>query len=479
MERAIPTTDDHLYLQVAGGIEKMINEDVLKIGDKLPSVRMVSEEYGISMGTAFQAYYHLEGKGLIESRPKSGYYVRFTHKRFPALPKQLQPEPVSHDVSVNEMITSIYANISADDIINFAVSVPDTSLLPAAKLNKSVVYALRNSKDHCINYEHTQGNIELRKQISKLAFNWGGKIEPEQIVITAGCLEAITMCLRSVTKPGDTVAIECPTYFGIYQAVENLGLKVVEITSCAVDGIDLDCLQKAIDKCCIKACIVVPNFSNPLGSCMPDENKKKLVDIITKHNIPLIEDDIYGELYFGKSRPKTCKYFDRKGLVMHCSSLSKSLTPGYRIGWTIPGKFLEQVIQIKRISNISGPSLTQAAVAHFLKIGRYEYHLKNLRKALHTQCLRYMQAIIEYFPEDTKISRPHGGFVLWLELNKKVNSFKLRTEAMKYKISVVPGRIFSAGCNYSNFIRISFGKPWSNDVDYGLMMLGKLIKKMI
>ena len=479
MERAITTTDDHLYLQVAGGIEKMINEDVLKIGDKLPSVRMLSEEYGISMGTAFQAYYHLEGKGLIESRPKSGYYVRFTHKRFPALPKQLQPEPVSHDVSVNEMITSIYANISADDIINFAVAVPDTSLLPAAKLNKSVVYALRNSKDHCINYEHTQGNIELRKQISKLAFNWGGKIEPEQIIITAGCLEAITMCLRSVTKPGDTVAIECPTYFGIYQAVENLGLKVVEITSCAVDGIDLDCLQKAINKCCIKACIVVPNFSNPLGSCMPDENKKKLVDIITKHNIPLIEDDIYGELYFGKSRPKTCKYFDRKGLVMHCSSLSKSLTPGYRIGWTIPGKFLEQVIQIKRISNISGPSLTQAAVAHFLKIGRYEYHLKNLRKALHTQCLRYMQAIIQYFPEDTKISRPHGGFVLWLELNKKVNSFKLRTEAMKHKISVVPGRIFSAGCNYSNFIRISFGKPWSNDVDYGLMMLGKLIKKMI
>ena len=479
MERAITTTDDHLYLQVAGGIEKMINEDVLKIGDKLPSVRMLSEEYGISMGTAFQAYYHLEGKGLIESRPKSGYYVRFTHKRFPALPKQLQPEPVSHDVSVNEMITSIYANISADDVINFAVAVPDTSLLPAAKLNKSVVFALRNSKDHCINYEHTQGNIELRKQISKLAFNWGGKIEPEQIITTAGCLEAITMCLRSVTKPGDTVAIECPTYFGIYQAVENLGLKVVEITSCAVDGIDLDCLQKAINKCCIKACIVVPNFSNPLGSCMPDENKKKLVDIITKHNIPLIEDDIYGELYFGKSRPKTCKYFDRKGLVMHCSSLSKSLTPGYRIGWTIPGKFLEQVIQIKRISNISGPSLTQAAVAHFLKIGRYEYHLKNLRKALHTQCLRYMQAIIEYFPEDTKISRPHGGFVLWLELNKKVNSFKLRTEAMKHKISVVPGRIFSAGCNYSNFIRISFGKPWSNDVDYGLMMLGKLIKKMI
>src|SRR6266581_9470686 len=99
MERTITTTDDHLYLQVAGGIEKMINEDVLKIGDKLPSVRILSEEYGISMGTAFQAYYHLEGRGLIESRPKSGYYVRFNYHRFPQMPEPMQPEAISHDVS--------------------------------------------------------------------------------------------------------------------------------------------------------------------------------------------------------------------------------------------------------------------------------------------------------------------------------------------------------------------------------------------
>jgi len=477
--KSIATNDDHLYLQVAVGIEKMIADDVLKIGDKLPSVRMLSEEYGISMGTAFQAYYHLEGKGLIESRPKSGYYVRFNHRRFPEMPKQIRPEPISHDVSVKEMISSIYMDIAAPDVINFALAVPDISLLPAAKLNKSVVHALRNSKDHCINYEHTQGNLELRKQIARLAFNWGGKVQPEEVIVTTGCLEAITICLRAVTKPGDTVAVECPTYFGIYQAAESLGLKVVEITSCSINGIELDCVEKAIENYSIKACIVVPNFNNPLGSCMPDENKKKLVDIITKHNIPLIEDDIYGEMYFGKSRPKTCKYFDKKGLVMHCSSLSKSLAPGYRIGWTIPGKFFEDVRQMKRGLNISSPSLTQAAVAHFLKIGRYEYHLKNLRKALHTQCLRYMQAIIEHFPADTKISRPHGGFVLWLQLNKKINSFKLRAEAMKHNISIVPGRIFSANCNYTHFIRISFGKPWSEDVDYGLMMLGRLIKKMM
>jgi len=481
MRKGNSAADDHLYLQVAGGLEKMIDDDVLKIGDKLPSVRVLSDEYGISMGTAFQAYYHLEGKGLIESRPKSGYYVRFNQKRFPELPKMTQPDTLSHDVSVKEMIASIYSDIASHNakIINFALAVPDPSLLPAAKINKSVMQALRNSKDSCISYEHTQGNAELRKQVAKLAFNWGGKVKPDDIVITGGCLEAITLCIKAITQPRDTVAVESPNYFGIFQALENLGLKVVEIPSSPVTGLDPESLQQAIKKYPVKACIVIPNFNNPLGGCMPDENKKKLVEIISQKNIPLIEDDIYGELYFGKTRPRTCKYYDTKGLVMYCSSLSKSLSPGYRIGWTIPGKFLEQVKQIKRINNISSPTLTQAAMAHYLQHGRYEYHLKTIRKALHTQSLRYLQAIIDHFPEDTKVSRPHGGFILWVQLNKKVNTFKLRVEAMKHHISIVPGKIFSASCNYNNCIRISFGKPWDDEADYGLMILGKLIKKML
>ena len=182
----------------------------------------------------------------------------------------------------------------------------------------------------------------------------------------------------------------------------------------------------------------------------------------------MIEDDIYGELYFGKNRPRTCKYYDRKGLVMHCSSLSKSLAPGYRIGWILPGKFLPAIKQLKMMHTVSTPTLTQAAMAHFLSIGRYEYHLKNLRRALHTQCMRYTQAIMHYFPADTKISRPLGGFVLWVELNKKINAYKLCTEALKHHISVAPGQIFSANSNYSNYVRISYGRPWNEEVEYGV-----------
>jgi DNA-binding transcriptional MocR family regulator len=479
MGKANFTSEDHLYIQVADGLEKMIADEILKIGDKLPSVRVLSEDYGISMGTAFQAYYHLEGKGLIEARPKSGYYVRFNHRRTPAVPVMILPEPVTSEVTVQEMILHTLKNINTQDIINFALAAPAVELIPTAKLNKSVVYALRNHKDHCVSYENIQGNEELRKQIARISFNWGGKITADEVVITSGCMEALVMCLRAVTKPGDTIAVESPAYFGIYQVIESLGLKLIEISTDPCTGLDLDCLQKVLKEVPIKACLFVPNFNNPSGGCMPDENKKKLVEIITKYNIPLIEDDIYGEMYFGKHRPKTCKYYDTKGMVMHCSSLSKSLAPGYRIGWVLPGKFFEKVKTLKLIHSISSATLTQAAIAHFLSIGRYEYHLKNLRKALHTQCLRYTQGIMQYFPEDTRISRPQGGFVLWVELNNKVNTYKLSTEALKHGISVAPGRIFSNSCNYSNYLRIGYGSPWNEKVEKGLKTLGNLVKKMV
>ena len=469
---------EHIYIQVAEGIEKLIADDILRIGDKLPSVRVLSDEYGISMGTAFQAYYLLEGKGLIESRPKSGYYVRFNHRRFPDMPNTFLADPVASEVSIKDMITTVYKDVKATDVINFALAVPAIELLPAAKLNKSVLHALRTSNDHCLGYEQVQGNIDLRKQVARLAFNWGGNVTSDDVVVTAGCMEALILCLRAVTKAGDTVAVEKPSYFGIYQAMESLGLKVVEVSSDPELGPDLKSLQKVIRQFPVKACLLVLNFSNPIGSCMPDENKRQLVEIITKYNIPLIEDDIYGELYFGKNRPKTCKYYDKKGMVMHCSSVSKSLAPGYRVGWILPGKYLQQVIQLKMMHTVSSPTLTQVAMAHFLSIGRYEYHLKNLRKALHTQCLKYIQGIIQYFPRDTKISRPQGGFVLWIELNKKVNAYKLCTEALKHNISVAPGQIFSPSSNYSNYVRIGYGKPWSEDIEYGLMMLGKMIKRM-
>ena len=475
MQKKKFTGEDPLYLQVAIGLEKLIGDETLKIGDKLPSVRMLSEEYGISMGTAFQAYYHLEGKGLIESRPKSGYYVRFNMRRMPGLPRISEPQSVVSEVSVRDMISAVFRNMPKGDIVNFSVAAPPISLLPAAKLAKSMVHALRSTPQQGLQYEDQQGNAELRRQLALLSFNWGGKSSADDVVVMAGCMEAVAMCLKAVTKPGDTVAIENPTYFGIFQVIETLGLKALEVATDPLTGIDPDHLTALIKKFPIKACVFVTTFGNPLGSCMPDEKKKALVELLTRHRIPLIEDDIYGEMYFGRSRPRTCKSFDKEGWVLYCSSLSKSLAPGYRIGWALPGRFTDDVVRIKMMHNIACTTITQQAIAHFLGVGRFDFHLRKLRKALHTQCLRYMQGILQYFPPGTKVSRPAGGFVLWVELDQQLNAYRLYQEALKHHVSVAPGQLFSAQGQFGNCLRISYARPWDKDVEEGLRLVGRLV----
>ena len=468
---------DHLYLEVSDRIEQLIEKQSFRIGDKLLSVRALSKEQGISLSTAFQAYYHLESKGLIEARPQSGYYVKFSPQHTFAIPKCCEPMDEALPVSLDEMITSVYYDLRSTQLTSFSISAPHPSLLPAAKLKKSVMHSLNNSEDHCLTYEHVQGNEQLRKQIAKQSFNWGGTLSEQDVIVTAGCMEALSFCLQAVTKPGDAVAMESPTFYGIFRVMQSLGLNVVEVPTHAITGIDLNYLEKAIFKFNIKACLFVPNFNNPIGSCMPDEKKKQLVNMLAKKEIPLIEDDIYGEMYFGKTRPKTCKSFDKKGLVLHCGSFSKCLAPGYRIGWAVPGRFKEKVLSLKRMSNIATNTLSQAAIAHFLQNGRYELHLRHLRKSLHTQCLRYLQAISEYFPEDTCITQPQGGFVLWVEMNKKMDGYKLHKRALKHNIGIAPGQIFSSQGQFHNYFRLSYGLPWSNKVEHGLKTLGELMMK--
>jgi DNA-binding transcriptional MocR family regulator len=468
---------DHLYMDVAGRIEKLIEKNALKIGDKLLSVRALSKEQGISLSTAFQAYYHLESKGLIEARPQSGYYVKFSPQHAFDEPACCKPTDEALPVTIDEMINSVHHDLRSEKLLSFSLSSPHFSLLPAAKLKKSVLHVMNHSKDGCLEYEHVQGNALLRKQIARLSFNWGGAVSEEDVVVTAGCMEAISLCLKAITQPGDAVATQSPTFYGIFRAMQNLGLNVVEVPSDPNTGVDLNYLEQAIPKFNIKACVFVTNFNNPTGHSIPDVHKKQLVDLLAMKDIPLIEDDIYGEMFFGKERPKTCKAFDKKGLVLNCGSVSKSLAPGFRIGWAIPGKFKGKVIQLKRMQNIATNTLSQAAIAHFLQNGRYELHLRHLRKALHTQSLRYIQAITEYFPEDIRLSRPQGGFTLWIEMNEKADGYKLHKKALKHNIGIAPGQIFSSQGQFHNYFRMSFGIPWSNPVEQGIKTLGELVRK--
>lgn len=468
---------DHLYLEVSDRIEQLISNKSLRVGDRLLSVRALSKEQGISLSTAFQAYYHLESKGLIEARPQSGYYVRFSPQHTLSMPSSCKPSEEAVPVSIDDMISGVYRDLRSSKLLSLALGSPSHELLPAAKLNKAVVHALRSSPDSCLSYEDVQGNVALRQQIARQSFNWGGSLGEDDIVITAGCMEALSLSLKAVTSPGDAVAIESPTYFGIFQVMESLGLQVVEIPTDPVTGIDLDCLESSISRFDIKACLFVCNFNNPMGSCLPDQKKKQLVEMLAKKEIPLIEDDIYGELFFGKTRPRTCKPYDKKGLVIQCGSFSKCLAPGYRIGWAMPGRFKERVIQLKRMNNVSTNTLSQTAIAHFLANGRYELHLRHLRKALHTNCLRYVQAISTYFPEGTRVSRPQGGFALWIEMTPKADGYRVHKTALKNNIGVAPGQIFSSKGQFANCFRISFGLPYSERVEGAIKTLGEIVRK--
>lgn len=479
MEKLIASVnDDFLYAQIAARIETQIKQNLLKPGDKLPSVRALSLEQGISISTSYKAYVELENMGMIEARPKSGYYVKFSPARLTKAPETKPPLKKIEQATVTQMIAMVYQNMSEESVIRLSRSSPPLSLIPMAKLSKSMMESIRKSPTGNINYENLQGNISLRNHVAKNAFNWGGNITGEDVVTTQGCLEALIFCLRALTKPGDTVAIESPTFFGIFNIMLSLDLKVLEIPVNPDTGIDIDYLAEAMDKVDIKVCLFVTNFSNPVGSCMPDDSKQRLVKLITKRQIPLIEDDIYGEIYFGKSRPRTCKSYDTEGWVLLCSSVSKSIAPGYRVGWCIPGRFKDQVINIKMMHTISSATPTQAAVAHFFETGRYDLHMRNLRKTLYTQSLRYTQAIATHFPPGTKISQPQGGYALWIELDKNIDAFELYQLAIAQNISIAPGQIFSTDARFTNFIRISFGLTFDAVVENSFKVLGDLIRQL-
>ena len=471
--------NDHLYLYIADLIERQIMEQVLNVGDKLPSVRNLSTHHDISVSTALQAYYHLEGKGLIESRPQSGYYIKYNPSRFP---QRLDKSKPSHSIqfkNVDAIISEVYEDWADPKVIRFSLSVPASEMLPLAQLNKAMLQAVRELPANGTAYEPVKGNALLRRQIARWALNWEGTLDENDLITTAGCMNAISYCLMALTKRGDTIAVESPAYFGTLRLLNSMGLRVLELPTHPDTGVDPADVKKALQKYDLKACLFVTNFSNPLGFCIPDDQKKELVRLLSFHGVPLIEDDLYGDVYYGKKRPKSCKSYDEEGNVLWCSSISKTLAPGYRVGWVAPGKHYEQVKRLKLYHSITSASVEQMTIANFLATGRYEHHLRKLRNMLHANCLHYTRAIGDYFPEGTKLSQPTGGFILWVELPKQIDTYQLYREAIIHKISIAPGAMFSLQDKYQNCMRLSYGMPWSNELDRSLKKLGAVVKSMI
>jgi len=466
--------DLFLYEKIAEDFASLIRAGTLRPGDRLPSVRQLRRQKGVSLATVLQAYSLLEDRDYVRAKPQSGYYVKARLGRLLAEPRMVEPPPHPAEVTVADLAVAVSEAVAHPQIVPLGAAIPSSSYLPSAKFYRILASLARNATIR----QRTPaplGYEGLRQQISRRFFDWGSNIPHHEILITCGCTEALNLSLWAVAKAGDVIAVESPTYFGMLQMVQKLGMKVLEIPTHPRKGIDLGALEKAIQNQGVKACLVTPNFNNPLGTLMPEDHKKKLVDISRKYQIPIIEDGIFNDLHFGDNTPKSLKAFDSDGLVLQCGSFSKTLGPELGIGWVAPGRYLKQVKSLKfaNTGNIAVP--VQAALAEFLRHGGYQRHLRGMRRDFASNVEQFSLAVAKYFPSETKITRPQGGFVLWVELPKRVDALDLFSRALAENISIAPGPMFSARGDFRHHIRINCGYPWSDQMAHAFKRLGELM----
>jgi DNA-binding transcriptional MocR family regulator len=428
------------------------------------------------METVLHTLRVLEDRGVVEARARSGFYVKFRNYLREPLPQPLRLE--ASPVEVSKLRYQAFSIGNSKDVIPLSVAVPAPEILPAAKLGRMISVLARTASAEVVAYAEPAGHPKLRQQLARRASDWGCFLKPEDFIVTNGTTEAIALALRTVCPPNSAVLVESPTYYGTLEIIENLGLRVVELPTDPRTGVSPDDVEHAIQSIPrIGACLLVTNYSNPLGCTMSVEKKKRLVSVLAKYQVPLIEDDIYGDLCPpGERRPVAAKAFDTEGLVLLCSSISKTLAPGLRVGWIAPGRFRDQILQLKTNQTLACPTITQLAIAEFLDHGSYDAHLRKIRKFFADQLPRFSGAISRYFPSEIRVSRPLGGFVLWIEFDSKLNTTELAARAInQHRIAIAPGCIFSAnGKSFRNCMRISCGHPWSNRMEQAIRTLGTL-----
>ena len=462
----------YLYQSLAAELRSSLLAGTLKAGDKLPSLRQMSRSRGVSLATVMEAYALLEAEGQLETRPQSGFYVRRPAQA--PLPRTAATVQAPATVRSDRFVEQILTCLRQPDMLMLGSTSLHPDLLPNAALARLLhSCALRQPFNI---YAETAGHAELRRQIALRSLDSARPLEADELVITAGCIEAIALSLRCVAGPGDVIAVESPAFYGILQTIEGQGMQAIEIPADPIEGLSLELLAQAIERYPIKALVTVPSFHNPLGYCMPPARKQALVESLTSRGIAIIEDDIYGEFWYD-APPPTLRAYDRTGLVLLCSSFSKTLAPGLRIGWAAPGRFTEEFLHQKRMHSLTTATLPQLALAAYLRRGAYERHLRALRKTLRANMQRLVSGVENSFPTGTRLSQPTGGVALWLELPQSIEAMALYQRALDHHIAIAPGPMFAlrreAGRDFGHCLRLSCGLPWTANVDVAVAQLGR------
>jgi DNA-binding transcriptional MocR family regulator len=473
---------DHAYQTLAENLRKQIDTKTYRPGDRLPSVRELATGYGFSMETVLHALRVLENNGLVEARVRSGFYVREPRLTRVAPPSRTATVFRAKDVDLRALRNQTIAFGTSTNVVPLGLGLLSTEILPTRRLAQTVAAVARRYPVEVTSQAAVSGTESLRQQLAQRAGTWGCFFSPDDFVITCGAFEALHLALRAVSERGDIVLVESPCFFGILEIIENLGLRVVELATDPQEGIDLLELENAMKRFNrVAACVLVTNYSNPLGFSLSTESKRNLVQVLARFGVPLIEDDIFGELHRPENeRPKVAKSFDHDGSVILVGSLSKTLAPGLRIGWIVPGKFRERIVELKSATSFATPSIAQLAAAEFLRFGSFDAHLRRLRHFLAEQVYRFSSAIAENFPAHTKISRPGGGYLLWIELEPGFDALEYAAQALnRYRIAVIPGNLFSArGERYGNCLRVSCGHAFSPRMAEAIQTLGRLAARM-
>jgi len=463
------------YQHLANLLAERIEQGLYRHGEKLPSVRSLSQEHGVSISTVQQAYQTLETLQLITPQPRSGYFVA-PRKAQPPVP--LMSRPVQRPVEITQwdQVLDMLEGHNDKSIIPFSSGVPDIHQPSLKPLWRELSRVAQHNLGAVLGYDELAGYRELREQIARLMLDSGSVVNADDIVITNGSQSGLSLALLTVCQAGDIVAVESPAYYGTMQLLRGLGIKVIEIPTDPDTGISIEALELALDQWPIKGVILVPNCNNPLGFIMPDARKRAVLSLAQRHDIVIFEDDVYGELATDYPRPRTIHSWDIDGRVLLCSSFTKSVAPGLRVGWVAPGRYHDRLLHMKYAVIGTNVPATQLAAATFVREGHYHRHVRRMRQIYQRNMEIYTCWVREYFPCGICVTRPKGGFMLWVELPEHIDMVCVARQLCRLKIQVAPGSLFSASGKYRNCVRINCALPPNEKHREVMQKLGEAVK---
>jgi len=466
------------YEHLANVLGERIEQGLYPAGQRLPSVRTLSTEHGVSVSTVQQAYRSLEDRHLVVARPKSGYFVSIS-KHLAALPAVCRSPQRPVDISQWDLVLGQITSRVIPGMVALGGGTPDLTLPSLKPLNRAMARVAQRTDNSMLYYDIIDGSKELRDQIARLMIDSGSHIDAENLVITTGCHEALSIAIRSVCEVGDIVAVDSPSFHGAMQTLKGFGMKALEIPTDPITGISIEALELALEQWPIKAIQLTPTCNNPLGYNMPDERKMALLRLAQCYDIAIIEDDVYGDLSYQYPRPATIYSFDDDGRVLLCSSFSKTVAPGLRVGWIAPGRYRDRAIHMKYISTGNTATQPQLAMVDFIEEGHYQAHLRRVRNQYQLNLCVMTDWVMKYFPQGVRVSRPQGGFLLWIELDEKIDTQRLNRMLEPEKIQIAVGSIFSASGKYRNCMRINYAQLDEKIDRQAIKRVGEIIHQLM